>query len=96
VKAGDPYSEKVEILTDSGPLVVMARGSRERERAGRHRATVFAVLRRKRPASALEEFHGKKVGGHELVTDLDQLSTLSQAGEVGQLEALYVSPETSG
>src|SRR5215467_15457111 len=36
VKASDLYSQRVEILTDLGPLDVTARGSRERELAGRH------------------------------------------------------------
>jgi len=82
-------------MTDSGPLVVTAHGSRQRELAGRHRATYMQVLRGKEPASALEQFRGKKVGGHELISDFDQLSVLAQAGVVDQLDSLYVSPDTS-
>jgi len=95
VKTSDRYSARVEIMTDSGPLVVTAHGSRQRELAGRHRATYMQVLRGKEPASALEQFRGKKVGGHELISDFDQLSVLAQAGVVDQLDSLYVSPDTS-
>jgi hypothetical protein len=95
VKAGDPYSQSVEIVTDLGPVVVKARGSRQRELAGRHRATVIRVLGGKEPASALEQFFGKTVGGQELITDFDLLSVLAQAGVVDQLDSLYVTPETA-
>jgi hypothetical protein len=94
VKAGDPYSARVEILTDAGPATVTARGSRQRELAGQHRATYMRVLRNKESASALEQYRGKRIGGHELISDFDQLSVLAQAGVVGKLDSLYVSPET--
>src|SRR5215469_2728474 len=83
IKATDPYSEKVEILTDAGVLVVTARGSRQRQFAGQHRATYMDVVRAKKPASALEQFRGKKVGGHELLSDYERLRTLAQAGVLG-------------
>ena len=94
VKAIDRYSERIEIVTDVGPLVATARGSRQRELAGRHRATVLLILQGKEPASALEQFKGKKVGGHTLISDFDLLSALAQGGILGQLDSLYVSPET--
>lgn len=96
VKAGDPYSARVQITTDQGPLDVDARGSRQRELAGRHRAVSTKVLRGELPPRALEEFRGKKVGGYELISDPDRLFTLVEGGELDQLDALYVSPETSG
>ncbi len=95
VKAGDPYSARVEIMTDRGPLHVMARGSRERQLAGRHRATYLRVLRGDESASTLEQFRDKTVGGHELISDFDQLSMLAKAGVIDQLDSLYVSPDTS-
>jgi hypothetical protein len=95
VKAGDPYSERVEIVTNQGRLVVTAHGSRERNLAGRHRATYFGVLENKEPTLALEEFRGKKVGGHELISDFERFSILAQAGVVGQVGSLYVSPDAS-
>ena len=94
VKATDSYSARVEILTDLGPLVVTARGSRERELAGRHRATVIRALRGKEPASALEQYRGKTVGGYALISDFNLLSALAQGGVLDQLDSLYVSPET--
>lgn len=93
VKAGDPYSALVKIITDMGAVVVSARGSRERELAGRHRSVLGRVLQGELPPSALEEFRGVKVGGRELVSDYDQLRSLGE-GILDQLDALYVAPET--
>ena len=91
VKPSDRYSEKVEILTDAGTLVVTARGSHQRQLAGQHRATYMDVVQNKKPPSALEQFRGEKVGGHELLSDYARLLTLAKAGVLGQLDALYVS-----
>src|SRR5438270_6512064 len=52
VKPSDRYSAKVQVLTREGALSITARGSRERELAGRHRATVIRVLRGQEPPSA--------------------------------------------
>jgi len=95
VKAADPYSAAVEILTDTGPQVVIARGSRQRELAGRHRAIYRRVLRGKESASVLEQFRDKIVGGQILISDYDQLLLLARAGVLGQLDTLYVSPDAS-
>ncbi len=95
IKARDSYPAKVQILTHEGAITAVARGSHQRELAGRHRATAFLVLARKRPASALNEYHGKKVGGYELISDYRELSVLARAGVLGQLDTLYVSPDTS-
>jgi hypothetical protein len=95
VRASDPYSARVEILTDSGIAVVSARGSRQRELAGQHRATWLRVSRDKEPPSALEQYRGKKVGGFKLLSDYDRLGLLARAGVLGQLDTLYVSPDVS-
>jgi hypothetical protein len=95
VKASDRYSQRVEILTDRGRLVTTAHGSRERELAGRHRATYTRVLEGKESESALAKFRGKTVGGHRLISDFNRLSILAQAGVLGQLDTLYVSPDAS-
>jgi hypothetical protein len=96
VKPTDRYSARVEILAkDVGPKVVIARGSRQRGLAGQHRAVYNRVLEGVEPPSALDQFRGKKVGGYELVSDFDELSTFAQAGFLSQLDSLYVSPETS-
>ena len=95
VKPSDRYSARVQILTSEGALTVTARGSHERELAGRHRATVLRVLRGQEPPSALEQYRGRTVGGHELVSDFETLSSLAQADVIGQLGPLYVSPDAS-
>lgn len=92
VRRTDRYSAKVEILGHAGAMTATARGSRQRELAGQHRATVMRVLAGKEPASALEQYRGKNIGGHELISDYARLSTLAKAGVLGQLDALYVSP----
>ncbi len=53
------------------------------------------VLRGLEPKSALEQYRGKKVGGHELISDYAQLVSLASAGVVGHLEPLYVSPDVA-
>jgi hypothetical protein len=95
VRPSDRYSARVEIMTNQGPLVTTARGSRQRELAGRHRATFMRVLQGQEPPSALEQYRGKKVGGYELISDYELLSSFAQAGILGQLDTLYVSPDTS-
>jgi hypothetical protein len=95
VKASDRYSARVEIITNQGPLVVTARGSQQRELAGRHRATVIRVLREREPILALEQFHEKTVGGRELISDFARLSLFANAGILGHLGGLYVSPDAS-
>jgi len=95
IKPSDRYSAKVQILTREGATVTTARGSRQRELAGQHRATFMRVLRGLEPKSALVRYRGKKVGGHKLVSDYAQLVALAKAGVVGQLDTLYVSPDVS-
>ena len=95
VKRADRYSAKVQVLSTQGSALATAKGSRQRELAGRHRATVIRVLRGLEPESALEQYRGKMVGGRELVSDFAALSSLAQAGDVGQLDSLYVSPEAA-
>jgi len=95
VKRTDRYSARVQVLTTQGSVSATARGSRQRELAGQHRATVIRVLRGLEPESALEQYRGKMVGGRELVSDFAALSSLAQAGDVGQLDSLYVSQDVA-
>ena len=94
LKASDRYAARMEVLTDAGLLDVTAHGSHERQLAGRHRSVWGRVLRGELPATALAEFRGKTVGGHELVSDPDRLTTLLKGGALDRLRGLYVSPET--
>jgi hypothetical protein len=96
VKAGDPYSAPVEITTNLGVIVVSARGSRERKLAGRHHAVIIKVLKGELPGSALQDFLDKKVGGQILLSNSDRLFELLKGGELSQLDAVYVGPETRG
>jgi hypothetical protein len=95
VRASDQYYARVKIITNMGPLVTTARGSRERDLAGEHRATAFRVLDGKLPVAALEKFRGKTIGGRELVADFESLALLGQAGVLQQLDTLYASPDTA-
>jgi hypothetical protein len=95
VKPSDRYSAKVEILANDGAVITTARGSGQRELAGQHRATYMRVLRGEEPKSALERYRDRKVGGHELLSDYEQLRLFARAGILGQLDTLYVSPDVS-
>jgi hypothetical protein len=95
VRAGDRYSALVEILTDVGVIVVTARGSRERELAGKHRAAYLSVLRWKNSGAVLKKFSGKTVGGRRLLSSYRRLLELARGGIIDDLAALYVSPEAS-
>lgn len=95
VRATDRYSARVQILTSGGATTVTARGSRQRELAGQHRATYLRILQHEEPPSALEQYRGKKVGARELLSDPAMLNTLAHAGDVGQLDSLYVSPDVA-
>ena len=95
VKATDPYPSKVKVMTASGAVDVIARGSRQRDLAGRNFTIANRVLQGKLPASALDEFRGNKVGGVELVSNYEELRRLAQAGLLAQLDTFYVSPEAN-
>ena len=53
------------------------------------------VLRGEEPKSALERYRDRKVGGHELLSDYEQLRMFARAGILGLLDTLYVSPDGS-
>ena len=94
VRASDRYTQLVEILDSSGEVAqVIARGSRERDLAGRHRAAYLAVLDHKQPTSLLRQFRGKKVGGRKLLTNPDRLFELGHGGVIEDLLPLYVAPQ---
>jgi len=96
VKRSDPYWARVQILTNEGAVEVIARGSRQRELSGRHRSIAAKVLDGKLPPDALEQFRDKRIGGQSLISNSDRLFELLKGGELSQLDAVYVSPETRG
>jgi hypothetical protein len=96
VRPADPYPALVEILSESGEaLVVTANGSVERELAGRHRAAWLSVLDNRAQASILRQFRGETVGGVKLLWNRETLFDLARGGVVDELDALYISPESS-
>ena len=83
------------MVTADGNRVVTARGSRQRELAGLHRATYMRVLQGQESPAALKKYRGKSVGGHQLISDFALLSSFAQAGVIAQLDSLYVSADAS-
>ncbi len=93
VKPTDRYPAKVEILEKGvGPGVVTARGSRQRELAGKHRAVYTRVLQGIDPPSTLVQFRGKKVGYRG---SPDQTPSRSEAG-LDASDNIHVPTEGEG
>jgi hypothetical protein len=87
----DRLTAQMNVLTPAGPLSVPLRGSRERSLLGRYNI----ALRRWRsgePGAEVElaTFEGQQVGGHTLITDVNLLATLEDAGQM-DFEQLYSS-----
>ena len=74
------------LLTPLG-YVPVSLGSRNASLNGKHSAAVQKFLRTG-DVSVLEPFIGKRVAGHELVTDPQVLSALADAGAL-RLDDLY-------
>lgn len=90
-RKSDQLSALMTILTEQGPIVDAVRGSAERTRLGRY----DIALRNFRAGAdhAVEElqaFKGQYVGGHKLITDLDLLIQLEEAGRL-DFDELYYS-----
>lgn len=87
----DRLTAEMNVVTPLGPITVHIRGSRERLRLGRY-TTAVARWRRGKPGAEAEiaAFAGQTVGGHPLITDIDLLATLEDAGVLG-FEELYAS-----
>ncbi len=87
----DRLTDDMNVLTPLGPITVPVRGSRERLRLGRY---TTAVARWRRGELGAEEeiaaFAGQTVSGHPLITDINLLAALEDAGVLG-FEELYVS-----
>lgn len=82
IQKADRELALIKVIGPDGDQVVFTRGSRARSLAGQHRHTVYAVLDGNLPASALNKFRGKKVGGVELECDVDRLAALDELGRV--------------
>lgn len=90
VRATDPYSELVEILTESGDVRdVPAFGSAERQLAGLHKAVCISVLMGRKPSSILRQFRNKTVGDVNLLANPKILFDLWQRLSNVDLYTLY-------
>lgn len=87
----DRLTDIMNVLTPLGPIAVPVRGSRQRLRLGRYTTALAKWRRGERGAEAkLKAFAGQTVAGHPLITDLNLLATLEDAGVLG-FEELYAS-----
>ena len=89
----DKRQREMLILTSSGPAPTTIRGSQQASQLGRYLAAVGKFLRTGE-VDALDEFEGKKIAGHVLITDPETLMSLAQAGAL-QLDEIYSVPESS-
>jgi len=80
--SADRSPRPMPFITALGDSPIMVRGSRAASLLAKHRKTVFAFLRGKANEKDLLRFHGKKVAGHELLTDAQTLLALGHAGAI--------------
>jgi lambda repressor-like predicted transcriptional regulator len=90
---GDRRRRDMLIPTALGTSPVVVRGSEKASQLGRYMAAVGKYLRTG-DSDSLDEFRGKSIGGHLLITDPDTLGSLAQAGAL-QLDEIYAVPESS-
>jgi|SRR5271169_202105 len=81
------------IPTGRGTTPVAIHGSEQASQLGRYMSAVGHFLRTGN-TDALDEFEGRSIAGHTLITDPDTLTSLAQAGAL-QLDAIYALPESS-
>jgi hypothetical protein len=81
------------VPTSRGKVPATIHGSKQASELGRYMSAVGSFLHTGN-IDALEEFEGKSIAGHLLITDPDTLSSLAQAGAL-QLEDIYATPESS-
>lgn len=90
-RSQDQLRFSMTVLTSRGPLDVIVSSSRERKLLSQYN---FALRMFRAGAdgaeAALKEFEGKKVGGHALVTDINLLIELEEAGML-DFEGFYTS-----
>jgi len=89
VTESDNYVRVVSLPGPHGPITVRARGSKEAQFASAYLASVKRWRKTRKPYE-LASFHGKKVGGFQLVTASRTLHALDDAGLL-QLDTLYAA-----
>ncbi len=85
----DRYIRHVTLPGPHGPVTVLARGSHEAHLASIYLASLARWARTEK-SYELAPFHGKKIGGFELITAARTLSPLRDAGLL-QLDSLYAA-----
>jgi len=87
----DSLKARMRILTPKAPVLEVVRSSRERILLG-HFETAIRMFRAGEDGAEkeLQKFQGLKVAGHVLVTDLDLLIQLEEAGQL-DFDNLYYS-----
>jgi len=80
------------VPTTQGTTQVVIRGSQQASQLGKYMSAVGKFLRTG-DTEPLDEFEGKSISGHALITDTDTLSSLAEQGAL-QLEDIY-APESS-
>jgi len=87
----DSLSARMRILTPKGPVFDVVRGSRERTRLARYEIALRKFRAGEDGAEKeLAAFRGLTVGGHVLVTDVNLLIQLEEAGQL-DFDSLYYS-----
>jgi len=89
--SSDSLKARMRVLTPKGPVNVVVRNSRERKRLSQYEIALRQFRAGEDGAEKeLEKFRGLSVGRHVLVTDLNQLIQLEEAGEL-DFDNLYYS-----
>ncbi len=88
-RKNDPYVRVLRLPGPHGPVTVFARGYREAQLASFYLVSLTRWARTEK-AYELASFHGKSIGGYELVTATRTLQALRDAGLL-QLDNLYAS-----
>jgi hypothetical protein len=81
------------VPTPRGNAPVTVRGSQQASQLGKYMSAVGKYLRTG-DVEGLAPFEGKSIGGYDLITDPDLLSSLAQAGAL-TLDEIYATPEAS-
>jgi hypothetical protein len=90
-RSEDQLSFSMTVLTSRGPAEVIVRNSRQRKLLHRYEFALRMFRAGEDGAeAALKEFKGKTVGGHKLITDINLLIQLEEAGQL-DFDAFYTS-----
>lgn len=90
-RSEDQLRFSMTILTSRGPIEVIVRNSRERKLLHEYELALRMFRAGEDGAeAALKKFKGRKVGGQALVTDIDLLIELEEAGQL-DFDAFYTS-----